>query len=618
MFEDPDHAATHPSYAQLTLSRTWTKPPAPVATGRGSVVGAHSRYHEHDLLGVGGMGKVLLARDARIGRDVAVKVLHADGRELSLEERARFLREAQVQGQLEHPSIVPVYDIDTSADGEIFFTMRRVLGKTLQAILEEIKAGTGRHTQRELLQAFATVCLTIDYAHSRGVVHRDLKPANIMLGDFGEVYVLDWGLARILDEGDVTPSPTPAPRLSSPGEAMGTPLYMAPEQMTDADVGPSADIFALGAILFEILTLRRLRDPRALLVPVEARPSVRAPQCDVAPELEAICVKATELEPGDRYPTARAIQEAVARYLEGDRELAQRRQLAAEHALRAREALSRADEPGANADVERGEAMRELQRALLLEPNREHVAMLAEMMSTPPRRPPPEVAEAIDLSRQAVSRSGARYAAVATLSWFTFLPGVLLLGVRRVDYMAWIMVPALLTILLGALASRQQRIGRPIQLAMATSWFVAAMATSRLFGPMILMPTIFATFAIVSQAHPDRVMRRFCLVASTLAIILPVLLELSGVLPRSFAFTEAGLLVVPQMTGLPESATIAFVVLANAGVAVLPAVFVATLRSALTSAQERQILQTWHFRRLGEDLLESRHAEPQQPHGSRT
>src|SRR5690606_30134520 len=116
--------------------------------------------------------KVLLARDVRIGRDVAVKVLHAD-RELEPEERARFLREAQVQGQLEHPSIVPVYDIDRRPDGSTFFTMRRVLGRTLAQILDDVRAGTSKYTQRELLQAFATVCLTVDYAHSRGVVHRD-------------------------------------------------------------------------------------------------------------------------------------------------------------------------------------------------------------------------------------------------------------------------------------------------------------------------------------------------------------------------------------------------------------------------------------------------------------
>src|SRR5688572_9255486 len=155
-----------PTYAQLTQTQGWANTSPAIAVPTASVSGA--RYTEGAVLGVGGMGKVVLARDARIGRDVAVKVLHGE-RELSADERARFLREAQVQGQLEHPSIVPVYDIDQRSDGSTFFTMRRVIGRTLHAIIDDLKAenpeARTRYTQRELLQAFATVCLTIDYAH---------------------------------------------------------------------------------------------------------------------------------------------------------------------------------------------------------------------------------------------------------------------------------------------------------------------------------------------------------------------------------------------------------------------------------------------------------------------
>src|SRR5262245_29222830 len=148
--------------------------------------------------------------------------------------RARFLREACVQGQLEHPSIVPVYDLDRRPDGTLFFTMRRVRGRTLQEVLtalaEDDPAVRARYTQRELLTAFATVCLAIDYAHSRGVVHRDLKPANIMFGDFGEVYVLDWGVARLVT--DTAPGPPsqdgePPARPSLTGQIMGTPPSLA-------------------------------------------------------------------------------------------------------------------------------------------------------------------------------------------------------------------------------------------------------------------------------------------------------------------------------------------------------------------------------------------------------
>src|ERR1044071_1051837 len=230
--------STLPSYAELTQTQGWSgEPAAPIAVDRAAEI-ATDRYTEGALLGVGGRGKVLLAHDARIGREVAVKQLHTD-RELAPEERARFLREARVQGQLEHPSIVPVYDIDRRPDGSVFFTMRRVVGRTLHSILDDLRkadvSAMSRYTQRELLTAFATVCLTIDYAHTRGVIHRDLKPANIMLGDFGEVYVLDWGLARLVDEQGESRE-EPQQRLSMPGSFLGTPLYMAPEQMVDPDV----------------------------------------------------------------------------------------------------------------------------------------------------------------------------------------------------------------------------------------------------------------------------------------------------------------------------------------------------------------------------------------------
>ncbi|MEO8797922.1 MAG: serine/threonine-protein kinase [Polyangiaceae bacterium] len=163
------------------------------------------RYQSRTKLGEGGMGEVRLCRDGRIGRDVAMKVIRTD-RHPSSEMRARFLREVRVQGQLEHPSIVPVYDLGTGKDGETYFTMKRVRGQNLADILDGIRLGDPaaieQHSQRKLLAAFQSVCLAIEFAHSRGVLHRDLKPTNIMLGAFGEVYVLDWGIAKIMNEDE--------------------------------------------------------------------------------------------------------------------------------------------------------------------------------------------------------------------------------------------------------------------------------------------------------------------------------------------------------------------------------------------------------------------------------
>jgi serine/threonine protein kinase len=157
------------------------------------------RYQASGVIGKGGMGEVRLYKDLRISRYVAVKVLR-DKLRSSPEYRSRFVLEARLQGQLEHPSIVPVHDLGVTPEGELFFSMARVRGVTLRAALETVRAGDhgARFVRRRLLTAFSSVCLAVDYAHCRGVVHRDLKPENVMLGDFGEVYVLDWGIAKVM------------------------------------------------------------------------------------------------------------------------------------------------------------------------------------------------------------------------------------------------------------------------------------------------------------------------------------------------------------------------------------------------------------------------------------
>jgi serine/threonine-protein kinase len=602
-----------PSYAELTQTQAWAGgapvpiapvPVAPLSAEAEAEATTARRYTERAVIGVGGMGKVVLARDARIGREVAMKQLRAD-RDLTPEERSRFLREAQVQGQLEHPAIVPVYDIDRRPDGTTFFTMRRVLGRTLQAILDDLRNGApeavARYTQRELLQAFATVCLAVDYAHSRGVIHRDLKPANIMLGNFGEVYVLDWGIARLLES---SAAGNPTERLSMPGISLGTPLYMAPEQWFDPNVDGAADVFSLGAVLFEILTLQRLRTSREVMAPVDARASVRAPDRRVALELEILCVRATQHLPEDRFLSARALQEALARYLEGDRELEQRRELAASHAARARDALRRAAEPNADHERESGIAIRELGRALALEPaNAEHVAMFAEIMAAAPRETPPEIRERMDAQHQEVIRSGTRYAALAALSWFLFVPLILALGLRRVDLMLLIGAPLITAVVLCFAALRHRPIRRPIQCAVLVSMLLASLAVSRMFGPLILMPTMVAMWAIVMQTHSDPVMRRFSLIAGMVSLLAPLGLELAGVLPSSYLFEDGRMIVLPQMNELPRLMTFGFLAAANLAVAIVAAIFVARLRAELTRTQERELVQAWQFRRLPLELI---------------
>src|SRR5262245_1506015 len=174
------------------------------------------RYRRGEVIGVGGMGEVRALADRATGRTIAMKTIR---RERELEGLRRFAREARIQAQLEHPAVVPVYDVGVDGDGAFYFTMKRVRGDSLAQVLTRLRAGDAdtakRYTVRKLLTVLSSVAMTIEYAHRRGIVHRDLKPSNVMLGTFGEVYVLDWGLA---DVRAGTPAP-PAPLGFSPSRA---------------------------------------------------------------------------------------------------------------------------------------------------------------------------------------------------------------------------------------------------------------------------------------------------------------------------------------------------------------------------------------------------------------
>ena len=219
----------------------------------------------------GGMGAVLKGRDADLGRDLAVKVLldrHRDHPDMV----RRFVEEAQIGGQLQHPGVVPVYELGQFADYRPYFAMKLVKGRTLASLLAERTAAAADLPR--FLSVFESICQTVAYAHARGVIHRDLKPSNVMVGAFGEVQVMDWGLAKVLPQGGVTDdehagkvehhetviatarSGGDQSDLSQAGSVMGTPSYMAPEQAR-GEIGiidERADVFALGSILCEILT----------------------------------------------------------------------------------------------------------------------------------------------------------------------------------------------------------------------------------------------------------------------------------------------------------------------------------------------------------------------------
>ena len=194
-----------------------------------------SRYDIEQSLAKGGMGEVLEARDLHFGRAVAMKVIRAD-RDPSREMRLRFVQEARILSQLEHPNIVPVYDLDKDEQGRVFYTMKKVQGVTLKEVINRLKTGdaetVAKYPLPQLLTVFQKVCDAVAFAHSKGIVHRDLKPENVMVGDFGEVLVLDWGLAKILSDGssrgDEAPSNAERGMQNAEGSAGVSPEGMPP------------------------------------------------------------------------------------------------------------------------------------------------------------------------------------------------------------------------------------------------------------------------------------------------------------------------------------------------------------------------------------------------------
>ena len=319
------------------------------------------RYESKSVLGTGGQGVVREVEDRFLGRRIALKALR---KEFSVTARSarNFLREARLTAGLSHAGIVPVYDVGCLPDGSPYYTMRRIGGRSLRDILYELREARrgGRRSdivrverefsRRRLLEVFVSAAHTVGYAHDRGVVHRDLKPGNLMVGDYGEVLVLDWGIALRLgsDEGaEADESLSGTSLITQRGTVKGTPGYMSPEQAFGdrAAQGPHSDVYALGLILHEILTGEPVRRPGSAEAALEMARNARieSPEnrrrrehLDVAvipEELDRIVMKCLQREPSERYRNAEELAGAVQRYLDGEqrRESAERRVMQARH-----------------------------------------------------------------------------------------------------------------------------------------------------------------------------------------------------------------------------------------------------------------------------------------------
>ncbi len=293
------------------------------------------KYRILRQLGRGGMGEVLLAEDPSCGRQVAIKRIREDlAKHPSIAKR--FLREAHITASLYHPSIIPVYSIHQEEE-ELYYVMPYVEGESLKSILRKTllceKNNEPPHpigsSINKLIPIFFNVCQAVSYCHSRGLLHRDLKPENILVGNFGQVLIVDWGLAGAMNEQD-TPSPEipnpqkTSPNLTRPGKVLGTLSYMPPERVDGKPAGISTDIYSLGVILYQLLTLKmpfrrttikeykKIKDKETLLDPLEASPAR-----DIPPQLAKICRKCLAKEEHLRYNSITEILVDLEKYNAG-------------------------------------------------------------------------------------------------------------------------------------------------------------------------------------------------------------------------------------------------------------------------------------------------------------
>ncbi|MBA2664177.1 MAG: SUMF1/EgtB/PvdO family nonheme iron enzyme [Bradymonadaceae bacterium] len=324
-------AQTWDSEAELYVqTTTGPKPDVNQALETNLSLTREQRYDFVDELGRGGMGQVLRAHDRILNREIAFKTLLPEAQNQP-QAGDRLALEAQVTGLLEHPSIIPVYDLGALSNGEPFYTMRVVRERSFEQILnQDLASGEMGYSLIQLVSILRQVCLAIQYAHDQGVIHRDLKPENILVGSYGEVFVIDWGVAKIVNEKLATSS-IRASRNTQMGAVIGTPQYMAPEQARGLNdqVDERTDVYALGAVLYEILTRTPVFSaPHVLPLLFKVideqpePPSKRAPTRHVPGVLEDICLKALAKDPAKRFASTQALADDLNLFLEGikDRE----------------------------------------------------------------------------------------------------------------------------------------------------------------------------------------------------------------------------------------------------------------------------------------------------------
>jgi serine/threonine-protein kinase len=554
-------------------------------------------YEMGELLGRGGMGDVLLARDKLIGRSVAVKQLRME--KASEHDVARFLREARVQARLEHPAILPVYQIGQDAAGNPYFTMKRLAGTTFA---EQLASSTPPPRQR-MLRWFHEACTAVEFAHSKKVVHRDLKPSNIMVGDFGEVYVLDWGLARV--EGERGPTPTPMEEgissddgMTEDGAMLGTPGYMSPEQIEDASaVTSAADVYSLGAILFELLAAEGLHPKgraaiASTLKGVDERASQRRPGADVPPELDELCLRCLDSDPSKR-PSVKQLSERLEGYLDGDRDVERRRELAASYVKRAREAIVSGDV------TRRAEAMQAAGRALVLDPmSADAGALVTRLTFEPTKDYPDQLRKELSAQEFAIQRRQGRVAMGSFVVVLLYLAIAATNGVMNLPFAIGIVLYlAVHSTIVWRITQRPATSNQMLYIAFGNSLLVALL--SRTLGSMIIVPAVTCIMALSMTSYPQLIERRWIVVGFLCTSwVVPVILEQVGVLQKTWEIVDNHVVLSSHVMAIGGLHTYLLLMLSNIATFVVFALFAAVLAMSRRDAMQKSEIQSWHLRQL--------------------
>ena len=531
-----------------------------------------SRYTMLREIGRGGMGQVVAATDLTLSREVAIKRLHA-GVPTEMQLR-RFLREARVQARLDHPAIVPVYELGRDERGLPYIVMKKIAGQTLAQL-----ARSGAPTLQRLLRAFSEVCLAVEYAHVRGVIHRDLKPSNIVLGEFGEVYVLDWGIAKVGDDSDEFSDMAADGDGTLTGSVVGTPAYMSPEQAKDsANVDARSDVYSLGRVLESILEV------------LDTPP----------PELTAIADAATMRDRDERTETARDLGEQVQRYLDGDRDLELRRKLAREQLAHAHAAFA----AGLRED-DRRVAIRAASSAMALDPTLTGAAeLVGRLMLEPPRTTPPDVARGLASDDYAYFRMQSRAANWAHL--MAIVCGVPLLAIMHAPAAGALLgVVTIIGIAISELSLRVESrlLPRPWMHVVGNALIIMVLAY--VFSPLLLAPTAVAIAVTTLAANPYLRSRRSVAALAIVyaaTILIPLFAGHLGWSASSVDLVD-GYLVMRSIARMEPWMFTPWMLIYCAGLLSAAIVFGRSMRSHELEVRRQLHLQTWQLRQLVADPL---------------